>query len=147
MRYGLYVLVSMLVIVQTVGSIGWLVDHAQGNFNSNYAYPQYFDLATIQRIVDDIDHTAQQRHLSRAYIDIHGDDVGAVSYLAQFAHTPMEVSDANQCLVLPNVENGPVVYVTDPNRPDLAALLSRYTNATQVGEIQHPGGMPSRCTY
>ncbi len=141
-RYGLYVLVSLLVIVQTVGSIGWLVDHARGNFNSNYAYPQYFDLATIQRIVDDADHLAQQRHLSRAYIDIHGDDESAVSYLAQFAHTPIEVLDSNQCLVLPDVASGPVVYVTDPNRPDLDALLNHYANATQVGEIQHPGGMP-----
>ncbi|MBV9258081.1 MAG: glycosyltransferase family 39 protein [Ktedonobacteraceae bacterium] len=142
LRYGLYLLVGLLVIVQTVGSIGWLVDHARGNFNSNYAYPQYFDLATIQRIVNNTDQLAQQHHLSRVYIDIHGDDEGAVSYMAQFAHTPTEVLDSNQCLVLPNVENGPVIYLTDPNRPDLDALLNRYANTTQVGEVQHPGGTP-----
>jgi hypothetical protein len=141
-RYGLYVVVSLLVIVQTVGSVGWLVDHARGNFNSNYAYPQYFDLATIQRIVNDADNLAQQRHLAHAYIDIDGDDESAVSYMAQFAHTPMEVLDSNQCLVLPNSANGPVVYVTDPGRPDLDALLKHYTNATQVGVIPHPGGTP-----
>jgi hypothetical protein len=141
-RYGLYGVVSLLVLVQTVGSAGWLIDHARGNFNSNYAYPQYFDLATVQRIVNDSDHLARQRHLSRVYIDIHGDDENAVSYMAQFASTPMEVLDSNQCLVLPDTKNGPVVYVTDPNRPDLDALLKRYADATQVGEIQHPGGMP-----
>ena len=141
-RYGLYVTVGLIVLVQTVGSAGWLVDHAYGNFDSNYAFPQYFDLASVQRIVNNADQLAQQRHLSHVYIDIHGDDVSSVSYLAQFAHTPIAVSDANQCLVIPNVASGPVVYVTDPNRPDIDALLKRYTTATQVGEIQHPGGAP-----
>ncbi len=141
LRYGLYVLVGLLIVVQTVGSIGWLVDHAQGNFDSNFAFPQYFDLATIQRIVNNTDNVAQQHHLSRVYIDMHGDDESAVIYLAQFAHTPMEVFDSSQCLVLPDLGKGPVVYVTDPARPDLDALLKHYANATQVGAIQHPGGM------
>ena len=88
-RYGLYALVGMLVLIQTVGSVGWLVDHARGNFDSNYAFPPYFDLATVQRIVNNADQLAQQRHLSRIYINIHGDDVSAVTYLAQFAHTPI----------------------------------------------------------
>ena len=141
-RYGLYVLVGLIVLVQTVDSAGWLVDHAYGNFDSNYAFPQYFDLASVQRIVNNADQLAQQRHLSRIYINIHGDDVSAVSYLAQFAHTSIAVSDAGQCLVVPDVASGPVVYVTDPNRPDIDTLLKRYTTATQVGEIQHTGGAP-----
>ena len=141
-RYGLYALVGMLVLIQTVGSVGWLVDHTRGNFDSNYAFPPYFDLATVQRIVNNADQLAQQRHLSRIYINIHGDDVSAVTYLAQFAHTPIAVADANQCLVVPDVTSGPVVYITDPDRPDIDTLLKRYTTATQVGEIQHTGGVP-----
>ena len=141
-RYGVYAMVGLIVLMQTVGSAGWLIDHANGNFNSNAANPQYFDLATIQRIVNTTDQLAQQRHLAHVYIDIHGDDEAAVSYLAQFAHTPMEVLDSAQCLVVPSVQSGPVVYVTDPNRPDIDALLQHYTTATQVGEIEHPGGMP-----
>ncbi len=141
-RYGLFGMIGLIVIIQTVGSAGWLVDHARGNFDSNYSYPQYFDLATIHRIVNTTDRIAQQRHLAHAYIGIHGDDEVAVTYMAQFAHTPMEVMDPNQCLVIPNVQSGPAVYVTDSNRPDLDALLKRYTLATQIGEIQHPGGVP-----
>ncbi|GCE28641.1 hypothetical protein KDA_41250 [Dictyobacter alpinus] len=141
-RYGIYALVGLLVIVQTVGSAGWLIDHARGNFDNHYAFPQYFDLATTQRIVDNANQLAQQQHLSRIYIDIQGDDVSTVTYLAQFAHTPIAVSDATQCLMLPDVASGPVVYVTDPNQPDIDSLLQHYTTTTSVGEIPHPGGAP-----
>jgi 4-amino-4-deoxy-L-arabinose transferase-like glycosyltransferase len=141
-RYGVYVLVGSIVIIQTTNSAGWLVDRTLGNFNINYARPQYFDLATMQRLVNFSDHIAQMRHLKHVYFDIHGDDTRSVSYLSQFAHTPMEVIDSNQCIVIPSAQSGPVVYVTDPNRPDLNALLEHYTVATQVGEIQYPGGVP-----
>lgn len=141
-RCGLYVGVGLLVAVQTVASAGWLVDHILGNFSSNYARPEYFDLKTVQRIVNEGDQVAQQQHLSRTYIDIHGDDEGAVRYLSQFVHTPMAVFDSQQCMVLPDAKSGPVVYVTDPNREDIDALLKRYTVARLVEEIQHPGGAP-----
>ena len=143
-RYGLYVMVGLIVVVQTVSSAGWLIDRTLGNFNSNYARPQYFDLATIQRIVDTSDRMAQQRHLKHVYVGIHGDDVNSVRYLSQFAHTSMEVVDSGQCLVLPSVQSGSVVYVTDSKRPDLDALLQRYTVAAQIGEIVYPGGTPFR---
>jgi 4-amino-4-deoxy-L-arabinose transferase-like glycosyltransferase len=141
-HYGLYVGVGLIVGVQMVTSAGWLVDHALGNFASNYARPEYFDLATVQRIVNEADQVAQQQHLSRAYIDIHGDDESAVRYLAQFIHTQVAVFDSQQCMVLPDARSGPVVYVTDPNREDIDALLKRYTTARLVEEIQHPGGAP-----
>ena len=141
-RYGLYVAVGLMVIVQTVASAGWLVDHAEGNFSSNYGIPEYFDLATVQRIVSEADRVAQQQHLSRAYIDIHGDDQSAVSYLAESAHTQFSVFDSQQCMALPDAASGAVVYVTDPNRQDIDALLQRYTTARLVEEIQHPGGLP-----
>jgi 4-amino-4-deoxy-L-arabinose transferase-like glycosyltransferase len=141
-HYGLYVGVGLIVGMQTVASAGWLVDHALGNFASNYAKPEYFDLATVQRIVNEADQVAQQQHLSRAYIDIHGEDESAVRYLAQFVHTQLVVFDSQQCMVLPDAKSGPVVYVTDPNREDIDALLKRYTAARLVEEIQHPGGVP-----
>lgn len=141
-RYGLYVGVGLIVIVQTVGSAGWLTDHAVGNFSSNYAIPEYFDLATVQHIVSEADRVAQQQHLSRAYIDIHGDDQSAVSYLAESAHTQFSVFDSQQCMALPDAASGAVVYVTDPNREDIDALLQRYTTARLVETIQHPGGSP-----
>jgi 4-amino-4-deoxy-L-arabinose transferase-like glycosyltransferase len=141
-HYGLYVGVGLIVSVQTVSSAGWLVDHALGNFSSNYARPEYFDLATVQRIVNEADQVAQQQHLSRAYVDIHGDDESAVRYLAEFVHTQVAVFDSQQCLALPDAKSGPVVYVTDPNREDIDALLKRYTVARQIKEIQHPGGAP-----
>ena len=141
-RYGLYVVVGLIVIVQTVGSAGWLVDHAEGNFSSNYGIPEYFDLATVQRIVSEADRVAQSQHLSRAYIDIHGDDQSAVSYLAESARTQFSVFDSQQCMALPGTTSGAVVYVADPNRPDIDALLQRYTIARLVEEIPHPGGLP-----
>lgn len=141
-HYGLYVGVGLIAGIQTVAGAGWLADHALGNFTSNYAKPEYFDLATMQRIVNEADQVAQQQHLSRAYIDIHGDDVSAVRYLAQFVHTQLAVFDSQQCMVLPDAQSGPVVYVSDPNREDIDALLKRYTVARLVEEIQHPGGMP-----
>ncbi len=141
-RYGLYLGVGLIVIVQTVGSAGWLIDHAEGNFSSNYGIPEYFDLATVQRIVSEADRVAQQEHLSRAYIDIHGDDQSAVSYLAESAHTQFSVFDSQQCMALPGAASRAVVYVTDPNRPDIDALLQRYTSARLIEEIQHPGGLP-----
>jgi 4-amino-4-deoxy-L-arabinose transferase-like glycosyltransferase len=142
LRYGLYVFIGLAVIIQTVGSAGWLVDHMLGNFNINYARPQYFDLATMQRLVNISDRMALKRHLGHVYFDIHGDDVSSVSYLAQFAHTPMEVLDSSQCMVIPSAQSGPAVYVTDPNRPDLNALLEHYTLATRIGDIPYPGGPP-----
>ena len=138
-RYGLYVGVGLIVGMQTIASAGWLVDHALGNFASNYGSPEYFDLATVQRIVNEADQVAQQQHLSRAYIDI-GEDESAVRYLAQFVHTHLAVFDSQQCMVLPDAQSGPVVYVTDPNREDIDVLLKRYTVARLVEEIQHPGG-------
>jgi hypothetical protein len=128
--------------MQTVASAGWLVDHALGNFDSNYAGPEYFDLATVQRIVNEADRLAQQQHLSRAYIDIHGDVESAVRYLGQFVHTHLSVFDSQQCMVLPDAKSGPVVYVTDPTREDIGVLLKRNTVARLVEEIQHPGGAP-----
>ncbi len=142
LRYSLYVALALIVGVQTLASAGWLVDHARGNFVSNYAIPEYFDLATVQRIVKAADQVARQQHLTRAYIDIHGDDESAVSYLAQFAQTPMAVFNSQQCMLLPDTQSGPVVYVSDPNRPDIDALLRRYTTARLVEEIPHPGGAP-----
>lgn len=141
-RYGLYVGVGLIVTVQTVASAGWLIDHAQGNFSSNYGAPEYFDLATVQRIVSEADRVAQQQHLARAYIDIHGDDESAVSFLAESAHTQFSVFDSQQCMALPDAVSGAVVYVTDPNREDIDTLLQHYTTARLVEEIQHPGGMP-----
>ena len=141
-RYGIYTGVGLIVGVQTVASAGWLVDHALGNFSSNYASPEYFDLATVQRIANEADQVAQQQHLSRAYVDIHGEDESAVRYLAQFVHTPLAVFDSQQCMVLPDAKSGPVVYVTDSQREDIDALLQRYTAVRLVEEIQHPGGAP-----
>ncbi|MGH2497666.1 MAG: ArnT family glycosyltransferase [Ktedonobacteraceae bacterium] len=141
-RYGLYVGVGLIVGVQTVMSAGWLVDHALGNFSSNYAEPEYFDLATAQRIANEADQVAQRQHLSRAYIDIHGEDESAVRYLAQFVHIQLAVFDSQQCMMLPDAKSGPVVYVTDSNREDIDVLLKRYTTTRLVEEIQHPGGLP-----
>jgi 4-amino-4-deoxy-L-arabinose transferase-like glycosyltransferase len=146
LRYGTYVIASLVIIAQLVGSTATIIDASSGNFNdrSFQPYPYHNDLRSLQHALDEADQLAQQRQLNRVYVTTDFATQAALRYLAEQMRTPTTLFDASNCLVLPNFAAGPAVLLVGPYDGLTEALLSQFAAATLVDQPARLGGPPFR---
>jgi 4-amino-4-deoxy-L-arabinose transferase-like glycosyltransferase len=146
LRYGTYVIASLVIIAQLVGSTAAIIDSSSGNFNdrSFLPYPYHNDLRSLQHALSEADQVAQQRQLNRVYVTTDFATQAALRYLAEQMHTSTTLFDASNCLVLPNPADGPAVLLVGPYDGLTNALLSQFAAATLVDQPARLGGSPFR---
>ncbi len=146
LRYGTYVLISLLIVVQIINCTASIVDTASGNFSDRDfpPYPYHNDLRSLQHALSEADQLAQQRHLNRVYITTDAATQTALRYLAEQMQTPTTLFDATDCLVLPNLATGPAVLLVGPYDGLTNALLSQFASATLIDQPVRLGGPPFR---
>jgi Dolichyl-phosphate-mannose-protein mannosyltransferase len=146
LRYGTYVLLSLVIVAQIVNCTAAIVDTASGNFSDRDfpPYPYHNDLRSLQHALNEADQLAQQRHLSRVYITTDAATQTALRYLAEQMQTPTTLFDATKCLVLPNPAIGPAVLLVGPYDGLTNALLSQFASATLIDQPARLGGPPFR---
>src|SRR5258708_12724310 len=101
LRYGTYVIASLVIIAQLVGSTAAIIDSSSGNFNdrSFQPYPYHNDLRSLQYALSEADQLAQQRQLSRVYVTTDFAPQAALRYLPSQIHTPTPLSHPPNSLV------------------------------------------------
>ncbi|MFL5694822.1 MAG: ArnT family glycosyltransferase [Ktedonobacteraceae bacterium] len=144
LRYGMYVIASLVIIAQLVGSTAEIIDSSSGNFNDRGFYPYHNDFRSLQSALDEADQLAQQRRLNRVYVTTDIATQTALRYLAEQMHTPATLFDASNCLVLPNPADGPAVLLVGPYDGLTNALLSQFAAATLIDQPARLGGSPFR---
>lgn len=146
LRYGTYIIASLVIIAQLVGSTAAIIDASSGNFNDRafQPYPYHNDLGSLQHALSEADQLAQQRRLNRVYVTTDAATQAALRYLAEQMHTPTTLFDASNCLVLPNPADGPAVLLVGPYDGLTNALLSQFAAATLVDQPARLGGSPFR---
>ncbi|HET8851984.1 MAG TPA: glycosyltransferase family 39 protein, partial [Ktedonobacteraceae bacterium] len=146
LRYGTYVLISLLIVAQIVNCTASIVDTASGNFSDRDfpPYPYHNDLHSLLHALSEADQLAQQRHLNRVYITTDAATQTALRYLAEQMQTSTTLFDATNCLVLPNLATGPAVLLVGPYDGLTNALLSRFASATLIDQPMRLGGPPFR---
>ncbi len=141
-RYGTYALVALTIAAQVIGSTTLLLDGSRGNFSDRQTLPIFNDLGSLQHALAEADQVAQQRHLKRVYISTDYSTATSMRYLAEQMRTPTTLFDVWHCLVLPSPDTGPVVFLVQPYRGLVDALLSRYTTATLIDQPTRLSGDP-----
>ncbi|MEO8957099.1 MAG: ArnT family glycosyltransferase [Ktedonobacteraceae bacterium] len=145
-RYSIYLLLSVIVIGQLIGSVAAVIDITSGNFNDRAFYIHYRnDLNSLQHALSETDQLAQRRHLKRVYITTDPSSAQALRYLSeQTMHTPTTLFDATNCLVLPDPSKGSVALLMGPYDNVANALVGQFATATLVEQPARPGGAPFR---
>ena len=144
LRYGTYVIISLVIIAQLVGSTATVIDTSSGNFDdrSFQPYTYHNDLRSLQYALNEADQLAQQRHLNRVYITTDFATQTALRYLSKQMRTPTTLFDASKCLVLPNPAEGPAVFLVGPYDELTNALLNQFAMATLIDQPVRPAGSP-----
>ncbi len=145
-RYGIYALLTLIIVAQFVGTSAQIIDMGNGNFDGRN--PQigtyYNDLSSLQQAINEADFQAQQRHLSHVYIAADSVTKSAELYLIEHMslHTPTTLFDATNCVVLPDPANGPAVMLVSPYDAYVNTLLSQFATANLVARPARLGGPP-----
>ncbi|SRR6266446_2527468 len=145
-RYGIYVLIGLVIVAQAVNCTAAIIDTGSGNFSDRDfpPYPYHNDLRSLQHAVSEADQLAQQRHLNKVYITTDAATQTALRYLAEQMHAPTTLFDASHCLVLPNPAAGPAVLLVGPYDDLTNTLLSQFARATLIDQPTRLGGPPFR---
>ncbi len=148
LRYGITVLVCLIVTVQLAGTTAEVVDSSRGSFNAHALQPipafYFSDLSSQEQAIKEADQVALSRHLHRVYIATDTSDEAAMRYLAEQIQTPNTLFSAENCLVLPALDAGPVVFLVGPDDRLANTLLGQFARITLVDRPPHLGGPPYR---
>lgn len=154
LRSGALTLVALVILAQLIGSGSALIDLTTGNFSNTSVYPHFNDLHSAQNALQEADQLAQQRGIHRIYITESRTTDSAMDYLSAQLKTPVELIDDRNCLTLPDLSAGPVVFLAQPddqldygqlvNNQVLASMFSQYAHATLVATPPDLGGDPYR---
>ncbi|MBA2285358.1 MAG: glycosyltransferase family 39 protein [Ktedonobacteraceae bacterium] len=140
----LYSATVLLLLLQGIGGTALVIDDTQGHFNDSNLYIYFSDLHSYQNAFSELDHLAQQRHLSRVYVATDLSTEQAMYYFSRQLQTPVTVFDAAHCLVLPNPASGPALLLTPPSTHLTYALLGRFASARLLAQPPILGGAPFR---
>jgi 4-amino-4-deoxy-L-arabinose transferase-like glycosyltransferase len=117
-RFWLRILVGILltavIMLELVNSVATLRDQTDGYVNTP---PYYNTLYSLQKVLADAQHLAQQRHLQRIFIGVDLPRGEMLLYLSEHTHYPVSVFFANQCLLLPSATDGPAILIMPPYLP------------------------------
>ena len=145
-RYGIYTLLTLIIVTQLAGTTALIIDMGNGNFDGRN--PQigtyYNDLGSLQQAINAADQQAQQRHLNHVYIAADSVTKSAESYLIEHMplHTPATLFDVTSCVVLPNPASGPAVMLVSPYDTFASTLLGQFASANLIGRPARLGGPP-----
>lgn len=147
---GMVIAGALVILAQLIGTGGTLIDLTTGNFNAHALAYNFADLHSQQNALQAADQLAQQRGIHRIYVTASDDTNRAMTYLIGQLKTPVELNDddrarmATDCLILPDVSAGPVVFLAEPNErlATVRLLLNLYTTATLVSKPPHLGSAP-----
>ncbi|MDQ2716949.1 MAG: glycosyltransferase family 39 protein [Chloroflexota bacterium] len=140
----LYSVTVLLLLLQCVGGTALVIDDSRGHFSDSDLYVYFSDLHSYQNAFAELDHLAQQQHLSRVYVATDFSTEQAMYYFSRQLQTPVTVFDAAHCLVLPNPASGPALLLTPPSTQLTYALLGRFTSARLLAQPPILGGQPFR---
>lgn len=149
-RLAACLLAILIIVAQSVSSLGNVVDRARGNttdghfmLGGNITYGYSNDLNDLQNAFAEAEQVAQQHHLKHLYVSNYNTYYFMlnVTYLAEHAPIATTVFTAG-CLVLPNPADGPAVFMEGPYDGFTDTLLSHFASATLVGEPKRVGGDP-----
>ncbi len=145
LRYALYALAGLIVLTQSVCTVGSLQDAVRGRIPDRIQYNTGYtnDLSTLQQAVQQADRLAQQRHLDWVYLSADRATRSALRYLSGRMVTPASVVD-NTAFVVPGARYGPAALLVPPYSDMQAAMAKQLDHASLVRTIQRPGGAPFR---
>lgn len=143
-RYGMYVVVSIVLLVQLVGSSASLIDMTNGINNHIFGYN---DIGSLEHAFQKADRVAQDHHISRVYgtlsvIDDFDSLLAGFPYLASMMHTPSTLFESSRCMVLPSPQEGPAVMLTRSTDTLTPVLLKEYGKTVLVDEPPILGSTP-----
>ncbi len=145
-RYGIYALLTLIIVTQLTGTTAQIIDMGNGNFDGRN--PQigtyYNDLGSLQQAINEADQQAQQRHLNHVYIAADSVTKNAESYLLEHMplHTPATLFDVTSCVVLPSSASGPAVMLVSPYDTFGSMLLGQFASANLIARPARLGGPP-----
>ncbi|HEX6109976.1 MAG TPA: glycosyltransferase family 39 protein [Ktedonobacteraceae bacterium] len=138
-RYGVYVLICLVIVAQLAGSMAGLVDEASGNNLHGYSYNT---LNSLEDALAEADQLALRRHLNHVYIATDQFTEVTLRYLAEQMQTPTTLFNASRCLVLPDPADGPAVLLVGPYDKLTGVLLSQFAITTLVEQPKRLGSVP-----
>jgi hypothetical protein len=138
-RYGVYVIICLVIVAQFLGSFAAITDEANGNTLHGYSFNT---LNSLESALTEADRLAKQRHLNHVYITTDQYTQAALRYLAEQMQAPTTLFDASSCLVLPNPASGPAVLLVGPYDKLTGSLLKQFATTTLVDKPERLGGAP-----
>jgi hypothetical protein len=143
-RIGVTFLTILLVIGQFTSSTAYVLKMSGGNFNDRTIQniPYVNDLNSMWNAVHEADQLAQTKHISRIFIDKDINIQPSMTYLGSILHTPTTVFGDNNCLILPQANAGPAIYLIAPYADRVDAMLHQFASATLVDQPKRLGGNP-----
>jgi hypothetical protein len=141
-RSLLYSVTALMLLLQTVGGIALVRDNVTGRFNNSGLDVYFSDLHSMQNAFSELDHLAQERHVSRVYVAADFSTRSDKYYFSRQLHTPVTVFDSDRCLVLPNPADGPALLLTPPYADLTYTLLNHSASARSVEQPPMLGGNP-----
>jgi len=144
LRYGTYVAISIVLLIQLIGSSASLIDMTNGINNHIFGYN---DIGSLEHAFQEADQMAQEHHISRVYgtlsvIDDFDSLLVGFPYLASLMHTPSTLFEASRCAVLPSPQEGPAVVLTRSTDTLTPVLLKEYGKTVLVDEPPILGSTP-----
>jgi 4-amino-4-deoxy-L-arabinose transferase-like glycosyltransferase len=141
LRLVIPALAVLLILVQTLGSLAWLLDNTDGK---QVVTTNYNSLLDLNNALHSADQLAQTHHLHHVYIDTDARTVDALSYLAGHMQTPYTLinSRGSHCLLLPGTTLGPAIILFGPSETLDEMLMMRFTSATLLSAPPRLGGAP-----
>lgn len=135
-------LAVLLILLQTLGSVAWLLNNTDGNHISTANTSN--TLQDLRNAVQTTDQLASKHHLQHIYIDTDARTVDALNYLAQQTQTPntLMLNNISHCLPLPATSQGPTMMLFGPTGTFDETLLTHFTGATLVNKPPRLGGTP-----
>lgn len=141
-HYGMGMLAACIIGAQLVGSTSQLIDRINGNFDGQAFFPAYNDLSSLQHVLREADHVAQERHIHRIYLATNYSTGSAMRYLMEQEKTPITAFDDWHCIVLPSASAGPVIFISLSSDPQIDAIIDHYATTKLIDQPRHLANMP-----
>lgn len=143
LRVGLYGTIALIILAQLVGTVASLRDSIHGNFNGRTHQGYYVDLHSLQTLLQDAQQLSQKRHVKRIFMSADANTAEMMDYFSEHMRVPVTVFTSERCLLLPSLNEGPVILVMMPlPYSHLATALLHEGKATLLEQSPNLGGSP-----
>jgi hypothetical protein len=123
LRIFVGIMLAAVIMLELVNSVATLRDQTDGYVNMP---PYYNTLYSLQKVLADAEHLAQQRNLKRIFIGVDLPRAEMLLYLSEHMQYPVSIFFANQCLLLPSKADGPAILIMPPYLPAATKMVKAY---------------------